>query len=75
MKRLKIFVSTEQTGAGTAQNVPHGLGVVPFKVFFCLTEFAGTADVDVAPGTHTATNVVVTVTSGVKFQVVALAYR
>ena len=75
MKRLKIFVSTEQTGTGAAQNVPHGLGVVPFKVFFCLTEFVGTADVDVAPGTHTSTNVVVTVTNAVKFQVVALAYR
>ena len=68
-----VFISTEQTGTGSAQNVAHGLGVAPTGgVLVSVTEAAGDA-FDVAEGTHTSTNVVVTVTSGVKFKVLAWA--
>jgi hypothetical protein len=72
---LAIFVSAETTGTGSAQNVAHGLGVVPSKVLVAPTELAAdlTAGYDVAEGTHTTTNVVLTVTSGAKFKVLAFA--
>lgn len=72
---LAIFVSTEQTGTGSAQNVAHGLGVAPSKVLVAPTDTSpATAGVyTVTEGTHTTTNVVVTVTSGKKFKVLALA--
>jgi predicted RecA/RadA family phage recombinase len=68
----RVFVSTEQTGTGSAQNVAHGLGATPAAVTVHVTESDGNA-FDVAQGTHTSTNVVVTVTSGVKFTVLAWA--
>lgn len=67
-----ISVSAETTGTGASQNVAHGLGVVPSSVVVSLTEFASGQNVDVAEGTHTTTNVVLTVTSGVKFKVMAI---
>lgn len=65
------FVSAETTGTGSSQNVAHGLGRTPTKVIIALTEFLSNQSVDVAEGTHTTTNVVLTVTSGVKFKVLA----
>lgn len=68
------FVSTEQTGTGAPQNVAHGLAVTPTKVLIVPTEHPGTPDTgafDIAEGTHTATNVVCTVTADVKFKVFA----
>lgn len=67
------FVSTEQTGTGSSQNVPHGLGYTPTKVIVALTELPAdlTAGADVAEGAHDATNVKVTVTTGIKFKVLA----
>jgi len=70
------FASTEQTGTGSSQNVAHGLGVAPTLVIVTVTEHPGTPDTgafDIAEGTHTTTNVVVTVTTGVKFKVYAWA--
>lgn len=69
--RLKFFKSTEQTGTGSSQNVAHGLGVTPGLVFVMVTD-AGSTYV-LTEGTHDATNVVVTVTSGKKFKVIAIA--
>jgi len=68
------FISTEQTGTGSAQNVAHGLGVTPTVVLVSFTELpaALAAGADIAEGTHTSTNVVLTVTSGLKFKVLAL---
>ena len=66
------FFSTEQTGTGSSQNVAHGLGAVPAGVLVGVTESDGNA-FDVAEGAHDGTNVVVTVTSGVKFKVFAWA--
>jgi hypothetical protein len=65
------FVSSEQTGTGSNQNVAHGLGAIPSKVVISYTEFLSSASVDQTEGTHTTTNVVVNVTSGVKFKVLA----
>ena len=69
--RLKVFKSTEQTGTGSSQNIAHGLGVTPGLVIAFVTD-AGSTFV-LTEGTHDATNVVVTVTSGKKFKVVAIA--
>ena len=68
------FISTEQTGTGSAQNVAHGLGVTPTVVLVSFTELPAdlAAGADIAEGTHTSTNVVLTVTSGLKFKVLAL---
>lgn len=66
-----VFISAEQTGTGSSQNVAHGLGAAPTYVVVALTEFASAQAVDVAEGTHTSTNVVLTVTNGAKFKVIA----
>lgn len=66
-----VFISSEQTGTGSSQNVAHGLGRTPTKILVAPTEFLSNQNVDIAEGTHTSTNVVVTVTSGVKFKVLA----
>ncbi len=67
------FISSEQTGTGSSQNVAHGLGVVPTRVLVTYTDLtpATAGSVNVTYGTHTSTNVVVTVTSGKKFLVFA----
>lgn len=70
--KAAVFASTEQTGTGSAQNVAHGLAAVPALVMVSVTESDGNA-FDVAEGAHDSTNVVVTVTSGVKFKVLAWA--
>jgi hypothetical protein len=73
--KAAAFVSTEQTGTGSAQNVAHGLGVAPAAVLIAPTDTAPstTGAYTVTEGTHTTTNVVVTVTSGKKFKVLAWA--
>ena len=68
----QIFVSAETAGTGSAQNIEHGLTGTPSKVIVTLTEFGGSTACDVSQGTHTGTNIVVTVTAGVKFQVWAM---
>lgn len=72
MNPINWFKSTEQTGTGSSQNVAHGLGRAPKKVMVMVTEYSGTGAFDIAEGAHTSTNVVVTVTSGLKFVVVAV---
>lgn len=73
--KLSVFKSTEQTGTGSSQNVAHGLGVTPGLVIVYPTDTSpATAGVyAMTEGSHDATNVVVTVTSGKKFKVVAIA--
>lgn len=66
------FKSTEQTGNGSQQSIAHGLGVTPSVVMIIPSNLTGGAYV-VTEGTHTSTNVVVTVTSGEKYLVVAYA--
>jgi len=71
-----VFASTEQTGNGSEQSIAHGLGAAPSIVMVCVTEVpdaAAETGFDVAEGTHTATNVLVTVTNTVKYKVFAWA--
>lgn len=73
----KKFASTVQTATGSAQNVAHGLGVVPSAVL--ISPYDNTAAGSdpfafaIAEGSHTSTNVVVTATAGLKFKVLAFA--
>ena len=71
-----LFISTEQTGTGSAQNIPHGLQRAPSVVFIAPTDTspATVGQYTVTEGTHDSTNVVVTVTSGKKFKVLAWGY-
>lgn len=72
--KAKVFISTEVTATGAAQNVAHGLAVTPAGVLVVPTEHPGVPDTgafDIAEGTHTSTNVVVTITADVKFKVFA----
>lgn len=73
--KMSIFKSTEQTGTGSAQNIAHGLGVAPGLVIVYPTDtsVATAGDYVVTEGSHTSTNVVVTVTNGKKYKVVAFA--
>ena len=73
--KMSVFKSTEQTGTSSNQNIAHGLGVVPGLVIVYPTDtnVATTGDYIVIEGTHTTTNVVVNVTTGKKFKVVAFA--
>jgi hypothetical protein len=74
--KAAVFVSAEQTGTGAPQNVAHGLGAVPSAVLVAPTEHPGVPDTgafDIAEGAHDGTNVVVTVTTNVKFKVLAWA--
>lgn len=67
-----MFISAEQTGNGSAQNVAHGLGVIPGKVMVALTGGPGAyTQPTITEGTHTSTNAVVTVTSSWKYRVIA----
>lgn len=71
--KMNVFKSAEQTGTGSSQNVAHGLGVVPGLVMIMPTDLtpATAGSYAVTEGTHTTTNVVVTVTTGKKFKVIA----
>jgi predicted RecA/RadA family phage recombinase len=71
----RVFVSAEQTGTGSAQNVAHGLGETPAFVLIAPTDLTPSTvgQYSAVEGTHTATNVVVTVTASKKFKVLAIA--
>ena len=72
--KAKVFVSTEQTADGSAQSIAHGLAATPAFVLVTVTNNAGIdTQWDVAEGSHTSTNVVVTVTTGVTYKVLAWA--
>lgn len=66
------FQSTIQTGTGSAQNIAHGLGVVPSLVLVSIYDTNGVSlPFAISEGTHTITNIVVTVTASVMFKVIA----
>lgn len=71
--KARVFVSAEQTGTGSAQNVAHTLGAAPSKVVVVPTDTApATAGQYTATqGSHTSANLIVTVTTGKKFVLVA----
>ena len=70
--KQKQFVSAVQTGTGASQNIAHGLGAAPAGVLISCTDNSGSSNVfTVTEGTHDATNVKATVTTGAKFKVLA----
>ena len=73
--KMKVFKSSEQTGTGSAQNIAHGLAVTPGLVMIFPTDTSPSmlGTYVVTEGSHGSTNVVVTVTSGKKYMVVAFA--
>ena len=73
--KAKVFVSAEQTGTGIAQNIAHGLAVVPAAVLIVPTDTAPATvgAYTVTEGVHDATNVIVTATNGKKYKVMAWA--
>lgn len=76
--RSRRFFSGILTGTGVSQNTAHGLGSTPTSVLCWIRGLpAGTTfatAVEIADGTHTATNVVATVPTGVKYQCLAEVY-
>lgn len=72
-----MFLSTVQTGTGSAQNVAHGLGATPTIAFAVIVGGhngiggAGNQCPTVTSGTHDATNAVFTTEAGATFRVVA----
>lgn len=70
-----VFISTERTATGSEETIAHGLGATPASVLVIPTDTSpATAGVfTVTEGTHTSTNVLVTVTSGKKYKVFAWA--
>ena len=70
---ISIFVSTVQTANASAQNVAHGLGATPSKVLVVPTKDTGGGTLTITEGTHTSTNVVVTVApTGIEYKVWAM---
>lgn len=65
-----MFLSPEQTGTGSSQNVAHPFGAAPTLAYAIPSNLTGGPYV-VTYGTHDATNVKCTVTTGEKFRVVA----
>lgn len=65
------FKSTEQTGTSSAQNIPHGLGQIPAMAWAWVSGYTAGA-FTIAPGAHDATNLVFTVSTGVKYFAFAL---
>lgn len=73
--KAKVFVSAERTGTGASENIAHGLGAAPAAVLIVPTDTTPvtTGAYTATEGAHTSTNVVVTVTSGKKYKVMAWA--
>lgn len=72
---INIFVSGVQTGTGTEQTIAHTLKKVPSAVFIVPAgdTRATWAAWSVTYGTHTASDLKITATSGVQYVAVALA--
>lgn len=64
-----VFVSTVQTGNSSQQSIPHGLGVTPTRVIVTVYDNSASSTYSIVEGSHDATNVYVTVTSGVTYKV------
>lgn len=70
----RFWLSAELTGNGSAQNTAHTLEKAPERVLVFLTGGpASYAQPTITQGTHTPAEVVVTVTTGWKYRVLALA--
>jgi hypothetical protein len=67
------FQSAVLAGTGAAQNVAHGLGVVPSVVLASVYNPDSLSEWSIVEGAHTSTNLVLTVTDAVSFKVIAFA--
>lgn len=73
----QVFLSTEVTATGSAQNTAHGLGVVPSLCIAIPTAghngsgSIGTQMPQFTYGTHTSTNAIFTAEAGAQYRVVA----
>jgi len=68
------FLSPEQTGTGSAQNIAHGLDKLPERVLAFLTGGpASYTQPTITLGTHTAADLIATVTTGWKYRLAAFA--
>lgn len=70
---LAAFQSTVRTATGALETFAHGLGKVPSIVHVSIYDNTGVATVVVTEGVHTLTNLLITVTAGAKYKVVAFA--
>ena len=69
----RFWLSAEVTGNGAAQNTAHTLEKVPERVLVFLTGGpASYAQPTITQGAHTASEVIVTCTTGWKYRVLAL---
>lgn len=67
-----IYRSTERTATGSEETIAHGLAVTP-QIVLCEPSFLTTGSWTVTHGTHTATNVLITVApANVKYRVIAI---
>jgi hypothetical protein len=75
VSKMKVFKSAELTGTGSSQNIAHVLGVTPSLVIIYPTDTNAVTigAYVVSEGSHDSTNLVVTVTTGKKYRVVAFA--
>lgn len=69
--KIALFISSEQTGTGAAQAIPHGLGVSPNVVAVIPTKIG--SDGAEITSTKGSTNINVTATTGAKYIVLAIA--
>jgi hypothetical protein len=69
------FQSTQQTGTGSSQSIPHGLGVIPSLVLVSAYDNTASGSTpftfQLVEGSHTSTNLLITATSGLKYKVIA----
>jgi hypothetical protein len=68
---INMYGGNGKTGTGSPQSIAHGLGAIPS--FVTITFTGTTAAQAVTYGTHTNTNIVLTVTSAATFDVIAFA--
>lgn len=63
--------SSIQTGTGSIQNISHSLGSIPVIVLISIYDNTASSTFVITEGSHTSSNIVVTVTNGVKFKIIA----
>lgn len=76
--KINMLQTSEITGNGGAQVIPHGLGAVPAIVLVTITSipaaynFAGSA-LTITEGAHDGTNLIFTAPTNVKYKAIAIA--
>lgn len=68
-----VFVSGVRVGTGAQESIAHGLGTAPTLVLASIQDTNNLATVAITEGTHTATNVLITVTNTASYKLIAWA--